>query len=374
MPESYDVIIVGAGPAGCSTACHLRAAGVESVLLLDKAVFPRDKLCGGGLTRKAQRALEGMGALDSVRERAYEVPTTYVVTPRGSKYYERGDGRAHPTMLVLNRRVLDHTLLEHAGSRGVEIRQGVEVEELLKEEDRYLGVRTRDGERLEAGVVVVAAGAHSGRLVPGAPPSRRIVCYMGWFEGTAFEPNTAFLIYDESFLPQYGWMFPEGDDRVNVGVGLEASKCSARALRECYSRLLSCYLKPYMKSAKPVGRPRGFPIHYSYRVRDVVQGTALYVGEAGRMVDAMTGEGIAGALISGEFAAGAIAEYLKSGDVEHLRGYEAAVKRKFHRLASTRWVKALMNRRAGWRIIEAVAGRKARWVWDGWWVVPAERE
>jgi geranylgeranyl reductase family protein len=367
MSETFDVIIVGAGPAGCSTACHLRSAGVEKVLLLDRAEFPRGKLCGGGITRKGQRALGAMGALDKVREKAYPVPVTYVVTPRGTVFHEERPGQEYPSMLVLNRRVLDHTLLEHAVSLGVEVRQGVDVRGLLKDNGRCTGVETGDGRRLEAGAVVVAAGALSGRIVPGGPPATRIICYMGWFEGTAFEKNTAWMIYDQAFLPQYGWVFPEGDDRVNIGVGLEATMCTGRALRDCYDLLVKRYCGKYMKTARPAGRPSGFPIHYTYRVSDVVRDGALFVGEAGRMVDPLTGEGIAQALISGEFAAGAVAKYLASGDPKDLRGYEAAVQHKFRRFASTRWMKAVMNRRGGWRLIEAVVGRKARWVKDGRW-------
>jgi len=367
MSETFDVIIVGAGPAGCSTACHLRSAGVEKVLLLDRAEFPRGKLCGGGITRKGQRALAAIGALDRVRELAYPVPVTYVVTPRGSVFHEERPGQEYPSMLVLNRRVLDHTLLEHAVSRGVEARQGIQVERLLKDNGDCIGVETHDGERLEAGAVVVATGALSGRFVPGGPPPTRIVCYMGWFEGTSFDKNTAWMIYDKAFLPQYGWVFPEGDDLVNIGVGLEATMCSGRALRRCFDLLLSQYFGKYMKTAKPVGRPRGFPIHYTYQVHDVIRDNALFVGEAGLMVDPLTGEGIAQALISGEFAAAAIAKYLASGDLEDLRDYEEAVRHKFRRFASTRWMKAVMNRRGGWRLIEAVVGRKARWVRDGRW-------
>ena len=122
-----------------------------------------------------------------------------------------------------------------------------------------------------------------------------------------------------------------------------------------------------MEDARPLGRPRGFPIHYTYQVRDVVRDGALFVGEAGRMVDPLTGEGIAQALISGEFAAAAITGYLASGDPGDLQAYESAVRHKFRRFGSTRWMKAVMNRPAGWRLIEAVVGRKARWFRDGRW-------
>ena len=159
-----SIVIVGAGPSGASTAFHLLEHGVQDVLVLDKASFPRDKLCGGGLTRKAQQELGRMGVYDEVVSEAYHVPKPYIVMPSGTALHARPREDRFTQLLVLNRRIFDEILMRRARERGAEIREGVEVTELIREDDRCVGVRTRDGEVFSAEVIVVAAGARSARL------------------------------------------------------------------------------------------------------------------------------------------------------------------------------------------------------------------
>ena len=177
QPSNARVIIVGAGPSGSSAAFHLLENGVEDIVVLDKAGFPRDKLCGGGLTRKAQKELDRMGIYDEVSAAAYAVPKPYIVLPSGTALYARPRQEKLKQLLVLNRRILDEMVMKRARQRGAEIREGVEVKEFVREngrdDGRVVGVRTGDGEVLTADVVVVAAGARSGRLRPeGASPVR----------------------------------------------------------------------------------------------------------------------------------------------------------------------------------------------------------
>jgi len=191
-----SVLIVGAGPSGSSTAFHLLEHGVENVLVLDKAGFPRDKLCGGGLTRKAQKQLDRMGVYDEVATKAYHVPKPYIVMPSGNALYARPRGDKFTQMLVLNRRILDEILMQRARERGAEIREGVEVTDLVREDGWCVGVRTRDGEILSADVVVVAAGARSARFRPDGARSVEVVGFEGRYRGEPIEPGTACLVFD----------------------------------------------------------------------------------------------------------------------------------------------------------------------------------
>jgi len=146
MSSNPNVIIVGAGPSGSAAAFHLLENGVRDVLVLDKASFPRNKLCGGGLTRKAQKELDRMGVYDEVAAVAYPVPKPYIVMPSGNALYARPREEKLTQMLVLNRRILDEIVMRRARQRGAEVREGVEVTELVREGGRCVGVRTRSGE------------------------------------------------------------------------------------------------------------------------------------------------------------------------------------------------------------------------------------
>ncbi len=366
-PE-LDAIVVGAGPAGASAAWHLRRLGVERVLVLDKAAFPRDKPCGSALTRKAQRYLEGMGLLDRVRERAYEVPRTFVVTPRGSVFAEVARHSRRPSMLVLNRRELDHLLALHARGAGAELREGAAVKAVLDGADgEPAGVELAGGERLRARAVVVAAGAHAHTFRGEEAGTDRIGAYLAWYRGRLRREHAAYMFYDRAFLPLYGWIFPEEEGLVNVGVALEDGQCTGAALRDGLAHVRDTYLDRVLEGAEPVGKPRGFPIHYSYRVGTLARGDTVFVGEAARLVEPMTGEGIAQALLSGRLGAEAVAELLRTGDRGHLAAYERAVRHKYRGFRSTRWMKKLMSRRAGWAVIEPVVRRLGQWERVGTW-------
>ena len=124
-------------------------------------------------------------------------------------------------------------------------------------------------------------------------------------------------------------MLPEADDVVNIGVGLEWPMYSQNKIRRCFDKLHTTYFKQYMKEARPIGNASGFPCRYTYHIRDLVDRNVLYVGEAGRIVSALTGEGISQALVSGKFAAHAISNYLNNNEQLELAKYEKLVRRKY---------------------------------------------
>jgi geranylgeranyl reductase family protein len=357
-----SVVVVGAGPAGSSTAFHLLEQGVRDVVVVDKASFPRNKLCGGGLTRKAQQELDRMGLFEEVAAVACHVRKPYIVMPSGTALYARPREEKLSQLLVLNRRILDEILMRTARRRGAEVRQGVEVVQLVKQDGRCVGVRTRDGETLTADVVVVAAGARSLRLRPEGAQTVAAVGLEGRYHGEAVEPGTASLVFDEAFVPQYGWVFPESEDVFNVGV--VASGGAAGELRERLQIMVSKYLPRHVAGASPHSRATGFPIHTSYKIDHLVDGNVLYVGEAGSLVDPLSFEGISQALVSGRHAAGPIAAFLETGEASSLLAYPGAVRSELGHFASMRWVRAILARRLGASLIEAVLRRRSKWLVD----------
>ncbi len=229
--QRHDVVVAGAGPAGSSAAYWLARAGLD-VLVLEKSHFPREKVCGDGLTPRGVAALAAMG-IDTtddgwVRHRGLRVhgggQVVEVDWPRLARWPAGG--------LIRTRADLDAQLARHAVAAGADIRFGVTVTEpLLDDAGRVCGVRTADGEEHRATLVVSAEGL-SGRLAKSLGLSRRTDVPLGVAVRQYLPtPRTHDPYLDISFdltaqgpdaesMPGYGWFFPMGDGTANVGFGL----------------------------------------------------------------------------------------------------------------------------------------------------------
>ena len=360
MSHIYDVVIIGAGPAGCSVAYNLHKQGIKNILLVDKSVFPRDKICAGGLTIEAQVCLDEMGLLEKVKTHAYDVYKVNYITPYRSILKGRRMEVPMPEMLVLRRKILDSILLDHVKELKVPVREEMHIKGFWKDNGKICGVISREDEHIGAKVVVVATGANLSSFDLKKRSYPQIIGYMGQYENTNFEKNTAYLIYDKDFLPLYGWMFPEADNLVNIGIGVEWPTYSKDKITKYFERLPSTYLNQYMKDARLIGITKGFPIRYTYRIKDIVDRNVLYVGEAGRIVSALTGEGISQALGSGKFAAHAISKYFNNHCLAELAHYEKLVRREYRVFPWFRLVKSFINYKYNWRIIEAFQGKEEK--------------
>jgi len=210
--ERFDAIVVGAGPAGSVTAIRLSRAGAR-VLLVDRARFPRDKPCGGGLTMRAVRELPV--SVEPVVE--HVVDRMGLRLKYGSRIERKG---SEPLILMTQRLRLDHHLLRQAEGAGADVREGVKVTE-ISTDDEAISARV-DGEPVSGAVLVGADG------VNGAV--RKTLALGGdYVLGVALEGNVANDVVGDRYrqvaelelgvIPGgYGWVFPKGD-HVNVGVG-----------------------------------------------------------------------------------------------------------------------------------------------------------
>src|SRR5262252_7434517 len=211
--EHFDVLIVGGGPAGSAAAIHLAQGGAR-VLLAEKATFPRDKPCGGGLTGRAVRALPC--PVDPVVE---HVVDRFDLRLRYGTRFERASDR--PLILMTQRRRLDAFLAERAAAAGADLRDGSRVADLVVSADAVEAAV--NGSRVRASVVVGADGAN-GIVAKAAGLGAGIVT------GVALEGNVSWDALDADryrgcaaielgVVPGgYGWVFPKGD-HANLGVG-----------------------------------------------------------------------------------------------------------------------------------------------------------
>jgi geranylgeranyl reductase family protein len=340
----YDVIVIGAGPAGAAVAARLHQHGLRDVLVLDRYTFPREKPCGGGLTGHADEALAALDlVLDVPRAPAPEARVRFGGFTRTVRM-----GRP---VNVIRREEFDASLVKQVRAKGVEILEGEGVDAIAVEHDR-VRVTTSRGRELAAKVVVGADGAASivRKHLTGnakALPHRLFKAELTVPAGTW--PSDV-MLYD--FTPMlrgvrgYLWVFPVPDGRVNVGImHYPAFRVGGPALIEKLAdglREVGIELPP--KSA------HGWPC-WGYAPRAPVSAPrVLTVGDAAG-IDGLTGEGIAVAMEQAQIAGDTIARGLASGDLafaryrRDLRG--AVVGRE---LALDRWLARLLYQGGeGWR-------------------------
>jgi len=301
---SERVIVVGAGPAGCAASYALASRGVPT-LLLESQTIPRPKTCAGGLSPWTIPLLAQLGLRERVTEEAHLIHGARLWTAPDQLIRLRGGLEA----AVLPRERLDALLADAARAAGAELRQKACAIGLLREGVRVVGVETPDGP-LEAAAVVIATGAQS-RLAKELPEADPFFGIMAWYEGDENTDEMDFYV-DPKLGLQYGWVFPEGEGRINLGLCYHrgAGRPNARFLLD---RFIERYLGRRLRGLRPRGAIRACPIRASaWPVRLAAEGV-LYVGEAAGLADAMTGEGIYHALVSGRLAGLHLAELLQRG-------------------------------------------------------------
>lgn len=326
MSVEADVLVVGAGPAGSATATYLARRGLD-VALLEKSQFPREKVCGDGLTPRATRQLirlgidtsPGAGWLRNFGLRIYGGSTTPFELP----WPELADFPSYG--LVRPRADFDDLLARNATASGAKLYEMTNITAPILDQrsGRIVGVRSRDGRTFTAPLVVAADG-NSTRLSLAMGLNRRDDRPMGvavrtyyrsprhlddhlesWLELWAGKPGQSDL------LPGYGWIFGMGDGTCNVGLGV--LNTSSAFGRTDYKDLLKRWLDNTppewgFRDENMTTDIRGAALPMGFNRTPHYTNGLLLVGDAGGMVNPFNGEGIAYGLESAELAAEAIAE------------------------------------------------------------------
>ena len=326
----FDAIVVGAGPGG-SSAAYALASGGASVALLDRARFPRDKPCGGGVLVSALKHIP-FDISPVVEREIYGFRLRYQRDREFSHRYDK------PLAVMTQRSRLDAFLAERAAERGADLRDGLGVRAI--ESNGGVTVRTADGDTLTAGLLIAADGANGiVRRSLGLPRLRAAVALEGNAERT--QPASERWSDDVglelgSMLGGYGWVFPKGE-HLNLGVGgYPAGASGLRSELADYTRSEG-FDPAQLESLRAHHLP----------LRDVGQaltvGPIALVGDAAGLIDPLSGEGIGNAIRSGQLAAAAALELL-DGAAADLSGYDAAVAREIDpELAVARQLQALFH-------------------------------
>ena len=337
--DDADVIVVGAGPAGSATAYWCAQAGL-SVLLLDKASFPREKVCGDGLTPRAVAELVRMGV--SIREADGWIRNRGLRVFGGGHVVELAwpDLSSYPSYGMARRRTsLDQILVDHARAAGAKVLERTQVTAPVLDErtGRVVGVvargtdggrRTGDEQTFRARVVVAADGVSS-RLATALGRAPRTDRPMGVAVRTYFtsprhdDPwmESHLELWDgapgrSNLMPGYGWVFPLGDGTVNVGLGSVSSTNAATKVdyKDLFARWMANAPEGWdFTPEHQLGPVRGAALPMGFNRGPLYGNGLMLVGDAGGMVSPFNGEGIAYGLQAGRVAADAIGQGLARG-------------------------------------------------------------
>jgi geranylgeranyl reductase family protein len=347
--ERFEVIVVGAGPAGSTTAYRLARAGVR-VLLLDKARFPRDKPCGGGISARAMRELpfDPQPVVEHVVERME-------LSFCGRRSFVRGG--CNPLAYMTQRRRLDQFLIGRSVSAGADFRDGAAVTEVTER-----GARV-DGRWIDSELLVGADGANG-------CTARSLDLAAKPIYGVALEGNLAHGLIDperwrRTILIELGtipggycWIFPKGD-HVNVGVGgwEHTGPTLRKHLKEFCGRRGFDYAELQdLRGYRLPGRRPGAALACS---------RALLVGDAAGLLDPLWGDGIYAAFVSSRLAAEAALDLL-AGRATDLRPYARSVVCELGQMFAFAWnAKVALDRfprlafgglisAPGWRMVESM--------------------
>ncbi|AWB35692.1 geranylgeranyl reductase [Orrella marina] len=331
-----EVLIIGAGPAGCAAAITLARAG-RQVRIIDQHTFPRDKVCGDGLIPDSLQALEALGVLDTVLERATLVKGLACHGPAGGTLHIPGK------LAVLPRRDLDMILVRKALDEGAEMIASARFNAVLTEQDsqgqeQVVGANITIGDRatgsqldLRARWVILATGAAAGplkaaqvceRSLPSAMALRTYVRNPDW----ADRLEHLEISWHRSYAPGYGWVFPAPDGLFNVGVGLygmhnptlkdkirhmvsgSPARTNKLNLHGLFERFVqsSPRVRDLVEGGEIVADIKGAPLRCSLEGASPSRPGMLVTGEALGSTYALTGEGIGKAMETGMLAAQAI--------------------------------------------------------------------
>ena len=369
-----DVVVVGAGPAGAATAILLAEQGL-SVVLLDRARFPRDKICGEYLSPEGSRVLDRLGVLSTVEARgARPLRGMRILAPDGTllvgDYPADGPWRGYrPHALAVRRRGLDLALVERAREAGVLVREGIRVVDLLREGKRVTGVvaesvgpaaRAAAAERLPARLVVAADGRAS-VIVERLGLRRRHrwlrrLALLADVEGACGDPERGEIVLAP---PTYSILNPVAAGVANLSLVIPVEegrrrKADLAGYFDSVTRTLPG-LRERLRDARRVGPVRALgPL--AYRVAPPREEGVVLVGDAAGFLDPFTGEGIYAALRSAEIAAEVGTRAVKTGDVSAAALRPAHVRRAVEFAAKT-WVTLILQRVIARRALLVAAAR-----------------
>ncbi len=359
-----EIAIIGAGPAGTTCALHLADRGIKCIII-DKALFPRDKICGDAISGNAVYELEKLGIqfpslFTNFPEKIATSGIKFVAPSGKSLYLKMKKKRAGFTHAgyVSERIHYDHFLLEQVKKNSlIKVVEGIQIHEVYQEPD-HIQLKSKDGKFIiKAQLVVGADGAHSAiaKLTGRTDIDKKH--YSGglrqyWENVTGFDEGDPIeLHFYKNTLPGYFWIFPIKGNKANVGIGIKSDVISKKKinLKQLMESIIQEHplVAPRFEQAKPLEEPKGFGLPLGSKKKSLSGNRFLLLGDAASLIDPFTGEGIGNAMISGRIAAAHIENCLKEKRYDEVFNaqYDQAIYKKLsNELNISQRLQKMLNR------------------------------
>lgn len=326
MEHHFDILIIGAGPSGVATAYTLRNSGL-TVALLEKSHFPREKVCGDGLTLDVINQLEAMSpelkAAFNDFSHKQSCSGAEIVAPNGHRVtLPVRPAEEKKEMFTCRRRAFDHFLISQLKPySNISVFEGC-TPNLIEVDEDTVRVKTNLGS-FEGRLVVGADGVNSFTAkqmgVHTIQPEQQCVALRTYYANvTPLSPGNPIEMYlPKEVLPGYIWVFPLADGTANVGIGILASIIRKKKIdlkRLFQELLLKEPLRSRLEGATQLEPVKGLIIPLGGVKKTISGDRFLLTGDAATLVDPITGEGVANALRSGRIAAAHILQCYKENN------------------------------------------------------------
>jgi geranylgeranyl reductase family protein len=330
-----EVIVVGAGPGGATAAMALAQKGYD-VLLLDRQTFPRDKVCGDGVPAGALNMLYALGMEEKIRNAGfYYVDSIRLVSPKGHVMdadLEESKKGVHSA--IVPRLEFDAILQQHAVDSGAEFVQA-RVSEPIVEDGKVTGVRARINGTTQSiySPIVIGADGVTSVIARALRPdehedNHRAVALRAYIEDIDELPGRVEFYLYEQILPGYAWIFPLGENKANIGLGMRLDKFREedKNLKEMLQRFMDMPdIKKRLHNGGHLEGVATWQLNFGSQknIQRAYDG-ALLVGDAAGLINPLTGGGISNAITSAWLAADTVHSAFLTGDfsLKTLQAYD----------------------------------------------------